>query len=200
MSHMEIKSNTAYVGQMHRPETRPKSAATPISEFDYSFRPFTRKDLKLMAIWLAEPHVAQWWGDDPAQELADVEDHIDSISVEPFITELNGRPIAYVQSYDPHMEDNHPYRDQPFGTLGIDLCIGDAGLTGKGHGARLIDAFAAMLFEEGCPRVIIDPDPSNKAAVRASEKAGFTAFGTRTSEYGPALMMARDATEEEMNP
>ena len=152
----------------------------------------------MMAHWLDEPHVAKWWGDDPQQALTDIEDHIDSISVEPFIVELDGKPIAYLQSYDPHMEDGHPYQDQPFGTLGIDLSIGDPALIGKGHGPRMIDAFAAMLFEEGCPRVIIDPDPSNAAAIRAYEKAGFTAFDTRTSEYGPALMMARDATEEEM--
>ena len=197
MSHMEINANTAYVEQMLIKEAR--SAMTPNPDFDYSFRPFTRKDLKLMARWLAEPHVAKWWGakDDG---LAEIEDHIDSISVEPFIVELNGKPVAYVQSYDPHMEDDHPYQDQPFGTLGIDLSIGDPVLIGKGHGPRMIDAFVAMLFEEGCPRVIIDPDPSNAAAIQAYEKSGFTAFDTRTSEYGPALMMARDATEEEMNP
>jgi aminoglycoside 6'-N-acetyltransferase len=166
---------------------------------DYVFRPFNRKDLKLMAQWLAEPHVAKWWGEDPEEELEDIQDHIDSISVEPFIVELNGKPIAYLQTYDPHLEDDHPYQDQPFGTLGIDVTIGDPALIGKGHGSRLIDAFVAMLFEEGCPRVIIDPDPSNTAAIRAYEKAGFTAFDTRTSEYGPALMMARDATEEETN-
>ena len=132
MSHMEINANTAYVGQMLMKEA--KSAMAPKPEFDYSFRPFTKKDLTLMARWLAEPHVAKWWGDDPQQNLADIEDHIDSISVEPFIVELDGKPIAYLQSYDPHMEDDHPYQDQPFGTLGIDLSIGDPALIGKGHG------------------------------------------------------------------
>jgi aminoglycoside 6'-N-acetyltransferase len=196
---MEIESNTAYVVRMLMHETRNKSAMPPKPEFDYAFRPFATKDLKLMARWLAEPHVAKWWGDDLQLELSDIEHHIDSISVEPFIVEMNGRPIAYVQSYDPHMEDDHPYQDQPFGTLGIDLTIGDPALVGKGHGPRLIDAFAAMLFEEGCPRIIVDPDPANAAAIRAYEKAGFSAFDTRTSEYGPALLMARNATEEEMN-
>jgi aminoglycoside 6'-N-acetyltransferase len=197
MSHMENESNTAYVGQMLINETR--SVMPSKSEFDYLFRPFARKDLKLMAAWLAEPHVAKWWGMDMQQELSDIEDHIDSISVEPFIVELNGKPIAYIQSYDPHMEESHPYQDQPFGTLGIDLSIGDPALIGKGHGPRMIEAFVTMLFEEGCPRVIIDPDPSNAAAIRAYEKAGFAAFDTRTSEHGPALMMARNATAEEMN-
>ena len=46
---------------------------------------------------------------------------MDSDSVEPLIVELDGQPIAYLQSYDPHLEDDHPYQDQPFGTLGIDM-------------------------------------------------------------------------------
>ena len=43
-----------------------------------------------------------------------------------------------------------------------------------------------MLFEEGAPRVVIDPDPKNLRAIRAYEKAGFRAFDTRLSPYGPA--------------
>lgn len=157
----------------------------------YDFRPVTRKDLALIGKWLTEPHVAKWWGPKD-EELEDIEAHIDSISVEPFIVEWNGEPIAYVQSYDPHLEDDHPYQDQPHGTLGIDISIGDPALTGKGHGSRMIAEFVEMLFEEGAPRIIIDPDPTNLAAIRAYEKAGFAAFDTRESIYGPALMMARD--------
>ena len=29
----------------------------------YVFRPMTTADLPLVRRWLAEPHVAQWWGD-----------------------------------------------------------------------------------------------------------------------------------------
>lgn len=162
----------------------------------YDFRPVTRADLPMIKAWLAQPHIAEWWGD-PESEIASIAEHIDSISVEPLIVELNGKPIAYLQSYDPHMEDDHPYQDQPFGTLGIDLSIGPAALVGKGHGSAILMQFVEELFEEGVPRVIIDPDPSNKRAIRAYEKAGFEAFDTRETIYGPALMMARDAEEGE---
>jgi aminoglycoside 6'-N-acetyltransferase len=162
------------------------------TSFRYGFRPVTRADLPLLARWLAEPHVAQWW-DDPAEGLKSIEGHIDSISVEPFIVELDGKPIGYIQSYDPHLEDAHPYQDQPTGTLGIDQFIGPPELIGKGHGPRLIEAFVEQLFDEGAIRVIIDPDPANAVAIRAYEKAGFERFDTRHSEYGPALMMARNA-------
>ncbi len=137
--------------------------------------------------------MAKWW-DDPAEGLKSIEGHINSISVEPFIVELDGKPIGYIQSYDPHLEAGHPYQDQPTGTLGIDQFIGPPELIGKGHGPRLIEAFVELLFDEGAIRVIIDPDPANVAAIRAYEKAGFERFDTRHHpEYGPALMLARNA-------
>jgi len=170
----------------------------PRSKPRYSFRPVTPDDLEMIAGWLAEPHVAEWW-DDPDEGIASIREHIDSISVEPLIIELDGRPIGYLQSYDPHLEDDHPYRDQPFGTLGIDLSIGVPDLVGIGHGSAIIRQFVKELFAEGTPRVIIDPDPANLRAIRAYEKAGFKAFDTRTSIYGPALMMARDNEEGEFS-
>ena len=51
---------------------------------------------------------------------------------------------------------------------------------------------------KACPRVIIDPDPGQSRAIRAYEKAGFKAFDERTSIYGPALMMARDAEADSL--
>jgi aminoglycoside 6'-N-acetyltransferase len=143
--------------------------------------------------WLSQPHLAEWWGDDPHEALAEIMEAMDSIETEPLIVELDGRPIAYVQSYDPHLEDGHPYRDQPFGTLGIDISIGPPNLVGIGHGSAIVRQFADMLFEEGCPRLIIDPHPDNLRAIRAYEKAGFTPFGRRDTVFGPALMMALDA-------
>ena len=112
--------------------------------------------MKLLARWLAEPHVAAWWGDKES-ELKGIAEHIDGIAVEPFVIEMDGRPIGYIQSYDPHLEEGeNPFADQPFGTLGIDQFIGEPDLVGKGHGARLISQFVEMLFEEGAPRVIVN--------------------------------------------
>ncbi|WP_095203107.1 GNAT family N-acetyltransferase [Mesorhizobium carmichaelinearum] len=162
----------------------------------YDFRPVTEKDLPMIAGWLAEPHVAEWWND-PETEIAEIRDHIDSISVEPLIVELDGKPIAYLQSYDPHLEDDHPYADQPFGTLGIDLTIGRPELVGIGHGSAIVRQFVEDLLEEGVPRVIIDPDPANLRAIRAYEKAGFQAIDRRQSVYGDVVLMAIDADHDD---
>ena len=58
--------------------------------------------------------------------------------------------------------------------------------------ARFMAAFCATLFDTGVPRVITDPDPANVAAVRAYEKAGFVTLGTRTTNDGPVVLMAKD--------
>ena len=173
----------------------PPESEDRTTRFRYRFIPVEPRHLNMISDWLAEPHVAQWWSEDTEKEMADIADHMDSISVEPFIVMLGDEPIGYLQTYDPHLEDDHPYQDQPSGTLGMDLMIGEPDLIGQGHGPRLIDEFVSLLFDEGVPRVIIDPDPANKRAIRAYQKAGFVAFDTRTSIYGPALMMARDNSE-----
>lgn len=157
----------------------------------YDFRAVTERDLPLLRRWVEQPHWQEWW-DEPDQAIAEIREHISSDEVEPLIVELDGKPIAYLQSYDPHLEDGHPYQDQPFGTLGLDMSIGPAEMLSQGHGSALIRQFCDMLFDEGCPRVIIDPHPDNARAIRAYGKAGFNAFDTRISEYGPALMMARE--------
>ncbi|HKH35280.1 MAG TPA: GNAT family N-acetyltransferase [Beijerinckiaceae bacterium] len=158
----------------------------------YRFRPVVAEDLPMLGLWLERPHVAEWW-DDMRDKLAKIREAMATPSTKPLIVELDGRPIGYIQCYDPHLEADHPYRDQPRGTLGIDQFIGEPELVGIGHGSRLIAAFVEALFQQGAPRVIIDPHPTNGRAIRAYEKAGFKPFDTRTSIYGDALMMARDA-------
>ncbi|WP_149789936.1 GNAT family N-acetyltransferase [Mesorhizobium sp. NFR06] len=165
-----------------------------MQEHRYDFRPVTGDDLPLIASWLREPHLAQWWSD-PEREIAEIREHIESVSVEPLVVELDGRPIAYLQSYDPHLEHDHPYSDQPFGTLGIDLSIGPPELVGIGHGSAILRQFVEELFEEGAPRVVVDPHPDNTRAIRAYEKAGFRPVGRRQSEYGDVVLMAVDAAE-----
>jgi RimJ/RimL family protein N-acetyltransferase len=161
----------------------------------YHFRDVRREDFPLLGPWLAEPHVARWWGT-PEEELAGIEEAMTSVETRPLMVELDGTPIAYLQCYDPHREEGHPYQDQPLGTLGIDISIGNPDLTGKGHGSAIIRQFCAELFATGTARIVIDPDPDNAQAIRAYEKAGFRFLDTRHSIYGPAHFMALDKAEE----
>ena len=158
----------------------------------YQFRPVERGDLLLLKGWLAAPHVRQWW-DDPDSQVATIAEYLDGTIVKPYIALLLGRPLGYIQSYDPHAEYDHPYQDQPPGTFGIDQFIGVRELTGLGHGPAMIQAFCRKLFGEGAVRVVTDPDPENRQAIRAYEKAGFEKDEIRNTEYGTVLLMHRDA-------
>lgn len=157
----------------------------------YHFRPVSEADFPLLEGWLKAPHVRRWWGD-PDEALAEIGQAMTSRDTDPKIVELEGMPIGYLQSYDPHLEEHHPYRDQPEGTIGIDISIGIPELVGKGHGSAIVRQFALELFDRGAPRVVIDPSPDNAPAIRAYEKAGFCYLDTRTSIYGPAHFMVLD--------
>lgn len=162
----------------------------------YEFRAVEPRDLPMLARWLGELHVRQWWGQSGAA-LAEINFALEDEAAEPLIVERDGRPVGYVQVCDPHLEDNHPYQDQPTGTLGLDLLVGEADLIGHGLGPAILAALADILFDEGAPRLIADPHPDNTRAIRAFEKAGFRHFDTRDTPYGRAHMMALDAAEDD---
>ena len=161
----------------------------------YTFRDVEDDDLPLVESWVENSHWREWWGDFDLA-ISKVYAAIGDDASEPLIVELAGRPVAYLRCYDPHLEDDQPYQDQPFGTLALDLSIGPPELVGKGHGSAILRQFAATLFDEGAPRLIVDPHPDNKRAIKAYQKAGFRHFETRHSIYGPAYLMALDAPEE----
>jgi aminoglycoside 6'-N-acetyltransferase len=162
----------------------------------YAFRPVTDEDFGRIAAWLETPHIARWW--EPAKDEIDrIGRHLIEDEVKPYIVSIDGRPAGYLQSYDPHAEADHPYGDQPPGTIGIDQFIGELDLIGLGHGPRLVAEFVRQRFEEGVPHVIADPDPGNHRAIRAYHKAGFRILDQRTSIYGPALIMRRDAEDRD---
>jgi aminoglycoside 6'-N-acetyltransferase len=170
----------------------PRLASSP----RYTFRLVQEDDLDLLSEWLRRPLVAKWWGD-PERSIEEIRQAMDDISVLPFIVELDDKPIAYVQTYDPHLEDGHPYQDQPFGTYGIDISIGDPEMIGKGYGPAIIEELCSLMFNEVARRLIIDPHPDNARAIRAYEKAGFAPIGERSTIYGDVLLMARNNEEIE---
>ena len=160
-------------------------------ETTYDLRPVTPDDLPLLEGWLRQPHALEWWGDDVLGSLEEIIEAAEGVDTEPLIVDLDGTPIAYLEIYDPHLEDDHPYQDQPFGTLGLDLTIGDPALLGQGHGTAILQQLCEQLFEEGAPQLIVDPHPENTRAIRASTKAGFHEIARRTSLEGAVVLMAR---------
>ena len=74
------------------------------------FRPLKRSDFPLVAGWLAEPHVAEWWGV-PAtiagveREFGACVDGADPTRI--FIILADRRPVGVIQAY--RLEDNPGY-------------------------------------------------------------------------------------------
>lgn len=173
-------------------ERRDGEMALPTPALDrYDFRLVEARDLPMLRTWLQAEHVQKWWVD-PALQESLIAAHLEDPAVDPYVVRFDDKPFAYIQTYDPHADASNPYRDQPAGTRGIDQFIGAADMTGRGHGPRFIEAMCARLFAAGAPRVITDPEPANTNAVRAYEKAGFTAIDNRMTKDGPVVLMARD--------
>jgi aminoglycoside 6'-N-acetyltransferase len=158
----------------------------------YRFRPMQAADLPLLRRWLAMPHVTEWWGD-CEEQYALVRGDLDEPAMEQYIVAAADRPFAYLQCYDPAAWPQNGLGRHPAGTRGIDQFIGEPDMIGRGHGAALIRAFCDRLLSAGAPRVLTDPDPANRRAVRAYEKAGFRPHGEVDTPDGRALLMVRDA-------
>jgi aminoglycoside 6'-N-acetyltransferase len=158
----------------------------------YQFRTVSTQDLPLLQEWLERPHVREWWGD-PGYGLARIAENIADPAIDVFIVDHGDVPIGYIQSWDPHAEADHPCRDQPRGTRGIDQFIGEPEFIGRGHGSAFIRVFVERLFDAGAPRIVTDPNPRNTRAIRAYTKAGFRPIDTRVTISGEALLMGCDA-------
>jgi aminoglycoside 6'-N-acetyltransferase len=158
----------------------------------YQFRAMSVADLPLIRRWLEAPQVMQWWGDAEKQfELIAAD--LEHPAIDQFIIEVNDRPFAYLQCYDPAAWPANGFGAQPYGTRGIDQLIGEAHMIGRGHGSAFVEAFVDSQMAAGTPRMITDPDPANARAIRAYEKAGFRKNRIVDTPNGPALLMVRQA-------
>jgi len=157
---------------------------------DYVFHPMTSADLPLVRRWLALPHVVEWWGD-PDEQCALVSGDLDEPAMDQYIVSMTGHPFGYLQCYD-LTAWNSGFGAQPQGTRGIDLFIGEPDMIERGHGSALIRAFVDGRLQNGAPRIVTDPDPTNHRAIRAYEKAGFERDRMVDTPDGPALLMVRN--------
>ena len=162
----------------------------------FVFRPLETGDLPRLAVWLARPHVAEWWGapdalDEVRREYGEA---ISSDVLWPFVAMLDGVPVGFVQVYDVMRADPSWWQDERDpGARGIDQFIADASLLGRGLGSRMVAEIVAQLFADpAVTKVQVDPSPDNARAIRAYEKAGFRRVGRVTTPDGEAeLMVAR---------
>jgi aminoglycoside 6'-N-acetyltransferase len=154
----------------------------------YSFRRMTEADLPLLQQWLQTPDAATWWGD-LGEEMENLAADLHEPGMRLWIVSLAAQPFAFLQDYRPDTWPDHPFRDMPPGSYGIDQTIGIPSLIGLGHGSAFIRQHVQTLFDAGAPCVVTDPDPQNARAIRAYEKAGFKKREERETPWGRCLLM-----------
>jgi len=168
------------------------------------FHPRSASDLPLLRRWLEMPHVREWWGE-PETELAFICAMIDGRdTTRPFIFSVDGEPLGYIQYWFVGDHQNASWvalppwlAELPADTVGVDLSIGEPARLSQGLGSAVLRTFAERLVAQGYRSIIIDPDPHNRRAVRAYEKAGFRAVPWLLGRTGDALIMQYEVNENE---
>jgi aminoglycoside 6'-N-acetyltransferase len=142
-----------------------------------TIRPGGPGDVPALRAILAEPSVAQWWGEpDPAAEIeASLRGDDDSVLL---IVEIDGAVAGGIQF---HEETDPMYRH-----AGIDIYLGTRH-QGRGAGRAAVALLARYLLEQrGHHRITIDPAVANERAIRSYSSVGFRPVGVlRQYERGP---------------
>jgi aminoglycoside 6'-N-acetyltransferase len=158
---------------------------------EYAFHPMTAEDLPMIRRWLETPEVVRWWGRSDEQ-YALVSSDLEHPDMEQYIVALGEQRFGYIQCYKLNTW-NHLLGDHPPTTRGIDQFIGEPRMIDRGHGSSFIRQFVEYMLNAGTPRVVTDPDPDNRRAVRAYIKAGFQSERLVDTPDGQVLLMARNA-------
>jgi aminoglycoside 6'-N-acetyltransferase len=145
----------------------------------------------MIRCWLETREVKRWWGN-PDEQYDLISGDLNEPAMDQYIVSTSDAPFGYLQCYD-LTAWNSGFGDQPKGTRGIDLFIGEGDMIGRGHGSALIRTFVDNRLRTNAPRIVTDPDPANKRAIRAYENAGFIRDRLVETPDGIALLMVRDA-------
>jgi aminoglycoside 6'-N-acetyltransferase-1b/aminoglycoside 6'-N-acetyltransferase-2 len=155
------------------------------SQLTPSFRPLAEADLPLVHAWLNNPEVARWYGLDlenltrPTLEQV-VEHYMPRIlGRRPtlcFLIMSGERPAGFIQAY--RVGDYQEYAravDYDDDAWAIDIFIGEDDCRGGGFGSAAVSRFVEteVFSQPGVDTAVMSPNPDNKRAIRAYEKAGF---------------------------
>ncbi|MFA5075182.1 MAG: GNAT family N-acetyltransferase [Candidatus Babeliales bacterium] len=161
-------------------------------KYNFKFKQLEEKDLPLLLKWFKEPHVDKWWPVPKEEEdffnsfIKRIRDDIRKM----YIVLCYNKPIGYIQCYKINFEKDAWLPKISGNVIGIDQFIGEPDFLHKGFGTLFIKEFIENLLEkENDLKIIVDPDPENKAAIRCYEKVGFEKIGEFQAPWGPALVM-----------
>jgi aminoglycoside 6'-N-acetyltransferase len=159
-----------------------------------SFRLIAPADVPNLVRWQLDPEVAVWW-DHPGVETeeslqkkwlsrAEGTSTPDELQTRPFIIVVDDTDIGYIQAYELRHYSVHASEIDIPNAAGLDIFIGEPEWRDKGVGTSAVGQFIdEIIFAiSGIETCVIDPDPTNKRAIRSYEKAGFVYARTYYSE------------------
>lgn len=161
------------------------------------------EDLPKLALWLAAPHVKEWWPepDDLESVMARFLPLIEGIDrTEGFVILSGQLPIGYIQRYrfadEPDWQRTVALAIDSSEAAGIDYFIGEVAMVGRGIGSEAIRTFVADLWRiyADVTTVVVAVQQLNLASWHALENAGFgRVWGGQLasddpSDQGPAFL------------
>lgn len=174
----------------------------PMLHLDNGFdlRPAGSSDAARIALWMAQPHIQQWWHqawsvERWAQELERQSSGEHSV---PCVAAVDTEDFGYVELYRVRHDRLAEYYSSGENDWGMHLAIGDINRVGRGLGRGLIRAVADALLraDPACERVVAEPDVQNTPSVRAFAAAGFVQHGELQLPDKTAVLMVRTRTLE----
>jgi len=166
----------------------------------FDLRPAAPGDAATIALWMAQPHIRQWWQQDWsverwAQALTAQASGEHSI---PCMAALDSEDLGYVELYRVRYDRLAEYYAYEEHDWGVHVAIGDTTRVGRGIGRGLLRSLADALLraDPRCRRVVAEPDARNTPSVRAFAAAGFVSQGELQLPEKTALLMVRTRTVE----
>jgi aminoglycoside 6'-N-acetyltransferase len=146
-----------------------------------SFRPITKADVPNLVRWQSDDEVAEWYWDlrDEPEEVL-IQSWVERVTgsgdkANRYIITVDGEDIGEIQDY---LLADFPADAEEVGisdAAGVDLFIGEPTWRDRGVGTAVLAKFVDEIVfgRRGVNTCIIDPEPSNRRAIRCYEKVGF---------------------------
>ena len=155
-----------------------------------SFRPLAEPDFPMLSRWLRAEHLRRWWfpaGDYPPEgaSAAWVAKHYgpNVTGKDPtrcLVVCVDGADIGLIQTYRLDAYPEHARRvldnaEEAATISGLDIFIGEPDALHRGLGTLILRRFLdeVTFADPAIQACVIDPEPENRPAIRAYEKAGF---------------------------
>ncbi|MEI8329760.1 MAG: GNAT family N-acetyltransferase [Chlamydiia bacterium] len=158
----------------------------------FSFTPLALEHFPLLHQWMEHPHVWQWWGEGRSWSFHDVQEKYHSYTlgykieqgekkaISPFVVHFQSRPIGFIQAYNAYdfprdgFTAKDVWQNLSQSLAALDFYIGEPDCIGMGLGTEILKAFLENHVFHYFDACLVDPDKSNKGAIKAYAKAGFS--------------------------